>query len=38
MLVGSEIEIMFDEGDIRQKVHNTLSNFGLEKYSCAVSC
>ena len=37
MLVGSEIEIIFDAGDLRKKVLNTLSNFGLKKYSCAVS-
>ena len=31
MLVGSEIEIRFDVGDLRKKVLNTLSDFGLKK-------
>ena len=37
MVVGSEIEIIFDSGDLRKKLLNTLSNFGLKKYSWAVS-
>ena len=37
MLVGSEIEIIFDTGDLRKKVLNTLSIFELKKFSCAVS-
>ena len=37
MLVGCETEIIFDLGRLRNKVLNTLSNFELNKYSCAVS-
>ena len=37
MLVGCETEIIFDIGHLRKKVLNTLSNFELKKYSCAVS-
>ena len=37
ILVGSEAEIISDIGDLRKKVLNTLSNFELKKYSCAVS-
>ena len=33
ILVGSEVEIIWDIGDLRK----TLSNFELKKYSCAVS-
>ena len=36
-LVGSETEIIFDIGHLRKKVLNTMSNFELKKYSCAVS-
>ena len=37
ILVGSASEIIFDMGHLRKKVLNTLSNFELKKYSCAVS-
>ena len=36
-LLGSATEIVFEMGHLRKKVLNTLSNFELEKYSCAVS-
>ena len=36
-LLGSETDIIFEMGHLRKKVLNTLSNFELEKYSCAVS-
>ena len=37
ILEDSETEIIFDIGHLRKKVLNTLSNFELKKYSCAVS-
>ena len=37
ILVGSETEITFDIVHLRKKVLNTMSNFELKKYSCAVS-
>ena len=37
ILVGSEVEIISNIGDLRKKVFSTLSNFELKKYSCAVS-
>ena len=37
MQVGSEIEIIFDVGDLRKKKLTHLSNLELKKHSCAVS-
>ena len=37
ILLESEIEVIFDVGNLRKKVLYTLSIFELKKFSCAVS-
>ena len=37
MLVGSEIEIRFDVGDLRKKYLTRCQISGSQNYSCAVS-
>ena len=36
MLVGSEIEVIIDVGDLRKKTQHVVK-FRAQKYSCAVS-